>query len=208
MVATDGHRLALIETTNSAVAVNGEVRVLLPKKAMAETYSLLNSFQTEAIEFAKDESTLFFRIGSRLLACRQLSGTFPNYEAVLPRDLNRSLAVPAGELSRSIQRVSQFSDQRSNAVRLKIEDKQLWVSSSSGETGESEDLVDVLGGGDSGDPVVIGFNSKYLLDFLNVAGSGEVNFHFKGANAAGEFRPHASAEDQYKYRYVVMPLRV
>jgi DNA polymerase-3 subunit beta len=208
MVATDGHRLAHIEMTSSAVGVKDEIRVLLPKKALAEINSLLNSFESDTVEFAKDESTLFFRIGGRLLTCRQLSGAFPNYEAVLPRDLNRGLAVPGDELARAIQRVSQFSDQRSNAIRLKIEDKHLSISSSNAEMGESEDLMETANSGDSGDPVILGFNSQYLLEFLKVAGNGEVKFHFKGAGLAGEFRSNEPTDSEYRYRYVVMPLRV
>src|SRR5262249_57292178 len=91
MVATDGHRVAHIEHANTKLPVNGELRVLVPKKAMAELSTLLNSSDAQVVEFAKDESTLFFRIGGRLLTSRQLTGQFPNYEAVLPRDNNKSI---------------------------------------------------------------------------------------------------------------------
>ncbi|MGA3210032.1 MAG: DNA polymerase III subunit beta, partial [Terriglobales bacterium] len=85
MVATDGHRLAHIENTTEKLAVSGERRPLIPKKAMHELLGLLQNTEAEAIEFAEDESTLFFRIGNRLLTSRKLTGQFPNYEAVLPR---------------------------------------------------------------------------------------------------------------------------
>src|SRR5207253_7096597 len=79
MVATDGHRLAHIENTNAKFkGVSGELKTLVPKKAMAELNSLLQASDAEEIEFAKDESTLFFRIGGRLLTSRQLTGQFPN----------------------------------------------------------------------------------------------------------------------------------
>jgi len=73
MVATDGHRLAHIEKQGEAFEVSGENRTLIPKKAMSEVYSLLQNADIDFIEFAKDESTLFFRIGERLLTSRQLS---------------------------------------------------------------------------------------------------------------------------------------
>jgi DNA polymerase III subunit beta len=153
MVATDGHRLAHIETVKSKVAVTGEMRVLVPRKALAEINALLNSSAVDAIGFAKDASTLFFTIGTRLFTSRQLVGKFPNYEAVLPRDLNQSVEVPA-DLSQAVQRVSQFSDERSNAIRLRMEKNQLRVFSSSAEKGESEDSLETTYGGD---PLVIGF---------------------------------------------------
>src|SRR5208337_1282055 len=82
MVATDGHRLAHIEHSGAKFAgVSGEMKTLVPKKAMDELKSLLDSTEAEEIEFAKDESTLFFRVGPRLLTSRQLTGQFPNFEA-------------------------------------------------------------------------------------------------------------------------------
>ena len=96
MVATDGHRLAHIEKQGEQFEVSGENKTLIPKKAMSEIYSLLQNSDVEAIEFAKDDSTLFFRIGERLLTSRQLTGQFPNYEAVLPRETNKSVVVAWG----------------------------------------------------------------------------------------------------------------
>lgn len=205
MVATDGHRFTHIETANSIVGIDSELKVLVPKKALVELYSLLNSSEIEGFEFAKDDSTLFFHVGGRLLTCRQLAGNFPNYEAVLPRELNRSLRVRGDDFSRAIQRVSQFADERSGAIRLKMESNQLRITSSCAETGESEDTLETVL---AGEPFTIGFNSRYLLDFLKVAGSETVSFHFKTADSAGEFKTDEAGEGSYKYRYVVMPMRV
>ena len=113
MVATDGHRLAHIEHVTSKLPVSGEMKVLIPKKAMGELSSLLGSSDVEVVEFARDESTLFFRLGARILTSRQLTGQFPNYEAVLPRDNNKFVSVHCDELSSAIQRVAQFADERS-----------------------------------------------------------------------------------------------
>ena len=205
MVATDGHRLAHIEHNTSKIAVSGEMKILVPKKAMAELSTLLNSTDSPSVEFAKDESTLFFRIGGRLLTSRQLTGQFPNYEAVLPRDNNKSVAVHCDELSAAIQRVAQFADERSNAIRLRVEKNELKVSSSNTETGESEDSMETVF---SGDPMMIGFNSQYLLEFLKVVGTGDVRFEFKDSQSAGQLRPDEAPDSEYKYRYIVMPMRI
>src|SRR5882724_10645206 len=93
MVATDGHRLAHIEHNNSKLPVSGEMKILVPKKAMAELNTLLGAADAQIAEFGKDESTLFFRIGGRLLTSRQLTGQFPNYEAVLPRENNKFVTI-------------------------------------------------------------------------------------------------------------------
>ena len=205
MVATDGHRLAHIEHGGTKLPVNGELKVLVPKKAMAELSALLNSSDAQTVEFAKDESTLFFRIGGRLLTSRQLTGQFPNYEAVLPRENNKSVTVHCDELSAAIQRVAQFADERSNAIRMRVEKNELKVSSSNTETGESEDSIEVAY---TGDPMVIGFNSQYLLEFLKVVGTGDVRFEFKDAQTAGQLRPDEASDSEYRYRYIVMPMRI
>ena len=69
------------------------MKTLVPKKAMDELKTLLDSTDAETIDFAKDESTLFFRIGQRLLTSRQLTGQFPNFEAVLPKEITKLVSV-------------------------------------------------------------------------------------------------------------------
>jgi DNA polymerase-3 subunit beta len=206
MVATDGHRLAHIESgTPRFQGLSGELRILVPKKAMGELNSLLNDYDGEFVEFAKDESTLFFRLGDRLLTSRQLTGQFPNYEAVLPRDNNKTVAVPTEAISAAIQRVAQFADERSGAIRLKLDKGEIKVSSSSSDAGESEDSIETTYQGDS---LTIGFNSQYLLDFFRAAGSGEVRLEFKDPQSAGQLRPDEAQDSEFKYRYVVMPMRI
>lgn len=205
MVATDGHRLAHIEKQGEQFEVNGENRTLIPKKAMSEISSLLQTSEVNFVEFAKDEATLFFRIGERLLTSRQLTGQFPNYEAVLPRETGKAVVVHGDELNTAIQRVAQFADERSRAIRMKLETNELKISSSSTDAGESEDSIETAY---AGDPLAIGFNSEYLLDFLKATSGGDVRLEFKDPQSAGQMRPEDSGDDGFKYRYVVMPMRI
>jgi DNA polymerase-3 subunit beta len=205
MVATDGHRLAHIEKQGEQFDVAGENKTLVPKKAMSELYLLLQNSDVDFIDFAKDESTLFFRIGERLLTSRQLTGQFPNYEAVLPRDPGKGVTVRGTDLNTAIQRVAQFADERSRAIRLKLDKNEIKISSSSTEAGESEDSIETAY---TADPMTIGFNSEYLLDFLRASNGGEVRLEFKDAQSAGQMRPEDGADDGFRYRYVVMPMRI
>jgi DNA polymerase III subunit beta len=204
MVATDGHRLAHIERQGAKFEVSGEMKVLVPKKAMTELKTLLDATDAETVEFAKDESTLFFRVGGRLLTSRKLTGQFPNYEAVLPRENNKSVTVRCEDIAGAIQRVAQFADERSGAIRIRLDKNEIKVSSSSTETGESEDSIETSY---AADPMTIGFNSQYLLDFLKASSVGEVRFEFKDPQSAGQLRP-AENGDEFKYRYIVMPMRI
>src|SRR5499425_1368065 len=204
LVATDGHRLAHIERSGEKFeGVSGEMKTLVPKKCMDELKSLVDSTDVETIEFAKDESTLFFRIGPRLLTSRQLTGQFPNFEAVLPKDNNKSINLHGEDLAAAISRVAQFADERSRAVRLKLEKGELKLSASSTESGESEDSIETDYNGES---LTVGFNAQYITDFLKAVGSGDVRLELKDPQSAGQLRP-AESED-YKYRYIVMPMRI
>ncbi len=206
MVATDGHRLAFVEKPNEILeGISGEKRILVPRKALQELQLLLANTDVEKIEFADDENTLFFRIGHRTLSSRKLTGQFPNFEAVMPRDNTRFAVVRSSELSAAIQRVAQFADERSSAVRLRLEDNELKVSANSSESGESEDTIDTPY---SGEAIAVGFNSGYILDFLKALdNSGEVRLEFKDNQSAGQMRP-ADPDAEYRYRYVLMPMRI
>jgi len=206
MVATDGHRLSFVEKPGETLeGISGEKRILIPRKALQELASLLNNTDAETVEFADDEHTLFFRIGHRTLSSRKLTGQFPNYEAVMPRDNTKFAVIRSSELSAAIQRVAQFADERSGAIRLRLESNELKISAASTESGESEDTIDTPY---SGDPIVVGFNSSYILDFLKALGNeGEVRLEFKDSQSAGQMRPEAP-EAEYRSRYVLMPMRI
>jgi DNA polymerase-3 subunit beta len=206
MVATDGHRLAHVEKSGETLTnISGEKRTLIPRKALAELQSLLSSSDAEHIDFADDDHTLFFRVGHRTLTSRKLTGQFPNYEAVLPRDNNKFIVVRSEDLMASIQRVAQFADERSGAVKVRLEQNELRISSSSTDSGESEDTIETPY---NFDPIVVGFNSSYLIDFLKAVGSGgEVRLEFKDAQSAGQVRPE-DPDDEYRYRYIIMPMRI
>jgi DNA polymerase-3 subunit beta len=155
------------------------------------------------IEFTKDESHLFFQVGHRLLISRILTGQFPNYEAVLPRDNNKSVVLDRTELCDAVRRVSQLADQRSHAVKLAISQEGIEISASSPEYGEAKENIEKEY---KGDPIAIGFNSSYMLDFLAAAADGPVSIELKDEQSAGQMRP--LADESYRYRYVIMPMRI
>jgi len=204
MVATDGHRLALAETDHKLVGLNGEMRVLIPKKAMDEVEKLSAAAGSDAhLEFAKDESHLFFQAGHRLLISRILTGQFPNYEAVLPRENNKSVVLDRVEFSDAVRRVSQLADQRSHAVKLAVSTEGVEISASSPEYGEAKETIEK---DYKGDAIAIGFNSSYVLDFLSAAAQGPISIELKDEQSAGQMRP--LADENYRYRYVIMPMRI
>jgi DNA polymerase-3 subunit beta len=206
MIATDGHRMAMVENAIDLAGITTPFRALLPRKAMGEIVKLGQDAAADAmLKFSGDENHLFFQLGDRILLSRKLTGTFPDYERVLPKDHPHAVVLDREELRKSVERVSQFSDERSRAVRLRVAEGELHIHSSLSETGESEESLpaEYLE-----TPVEIGFNAGYLLDFLRATTEAQVAFHFKDAHSAGELRPSGEAAASYKYRYVVMPMRI
>ena len=206
MVATDGHRLAYVQ---AAAAESGRVdkqfRALVPKMAMAELIKLADDGAPEAkAAFAGDDNHLFFQVGQRLLITRKLTGNFPDYERVLPKDHAVIAQLQKDEIRSAIERVAQFADERSRAIRVQFTSGEVKVFSSSVEMGESEETVPSEY---QGPDMEIGFNAQYLLDFLRAIPQERVAFELKDQKSAGEMRPAGDAvADQY--RYVVMPMRI
>ena len=154
--------------------------------------------------FAGDDNHLFFQVGHRLLITRKLTGNFPDYERVLPKDHQHTATLERNEIRSAIERVAQFADERSRAIRVQFAAGEVRVFSSSVETGESEESVP---GEYHGPDLEIGFNAQYLLDFLRAISQDHVAFELKDQKSAGELRPAGdSVPDQY--RYVVMPMRI
>jgi DNA polymerase III subunit beta len=204
MVATDGHRLALAETDHKFEGLAREIRPLVPKKALAEVQRLASESGEDAeIDFALDESHLFFRAGERLLISRMLTGQFPNYEAVLPRENNKKIQIERGELNDAVRRVAQLADTRSHAVKLAVSPEGVEISASSPEYGEAKETLEKEY---KGDPLAIGFNAQYMMDFLGAAPEGPVSLELKDEQSAGQMRP--MADEPYRYRYVIMPMRI
>ena len=208
MVATDGHRLAHVESEpakDGYSGVSGELRVLVPKKAMTELSRLLGDVEEgAAIEFTKDDNHLFFQIGTRLLISRMLSGQFPNYEAVMPKGNDRTVALPSEALTAAVRRVSLFSDERSHAIRLQLNKDEVKISSTGADSGEGAE--DTLAASYAGEALEMGFNWQYLIDFLGAASAETITFEFKDGQSAAQMRPES--EDKLRYRYVVMPMRI
>ena len=206
MVATDGHRLAYVQAKPIAGGdLEKPFRVLVPKKAMAELVKLADDAAADGkAVFAGDDNHLFFQVGHRLLITRKLTGNFPDYERVLPKDHQHTATLDRNEIRAAIERVSQFADERSRAIRVQFVSGEVKVFSSSVETGESEESVP---GEYEGPDLEIGFNAQYLLDFLRSISQDKMAFELKDQKSAGELRPAGdNVPDQY--RYVVMPMRI
>ena len=123
----------------------------------------------------------------------------------MPRDNTKFAVVRSSELSAAIQRVAQFADERSGAIRMRLEGNELKISANSTESGESEDTIDTPY---SGDPIMVGFNSATSsTSSRRSATRAKCGSSSRTRSRAGQMRPE-DPDAEYKYRYVLMPMRI
>jgi DNA polymerase-3 subunit beta len=201
LVATDGHRLALVEVKHN-IDVAQDVGVILPKKTLLELGKLLAESDGEVV-FEGGENHLFFKLGDRMLISRMIDGQFPAYERVIPKGNDKHIEFDRERLTSAVRRVALLSNERSRAVKFEIDKGKVEVTSSSSEFGEAREQlpVDYAGGAMS-----ISFNAQYVLDFLNVVETDLVSLSLKDEVSQAVMKPIAA--EGYDYTYVIMPMRI
>jgi DNA polymerase-3 subunit beta len=202
MVATDGHRLAMARARLEKGAGDGKVEMILPRKVLME---LLRIGEGESeILFGQKENQAFFKVGRTILSANLLTGRFPEYEQVIPEGNDKLVKVESQPFGEVIRRVALLAGERSRAIKLAINKGVLEISSNNPEVGEASETVDVEY---NGPDFEVGFNSKYLLDFFQAYGPGDVILALKDEGTQGLLRP-VGLEAGRDYRYVVMPMRI
>jgi DNA polymerase-3 subunit beta len=202
LVATDGHRLALVTVPREAEGAE-ELKVILPKKTLMELSRLLGDAD-EAIRYEQGENHLFFHVGDRLLISRKIDGQFPAYERVIPKGNDKRIEFERDRVTNAIKRVALLSNERSRAVKLLIDGGKVEVTSSSPEFGEAKEQLNVEY---SGPAMQICFNAQYVLDFLSVVETDAVALELKDEVSQALMRP-VNPPAGHEYTYVIMPMRI
>jgi DNA polymerase-3 subunit beta len=215
LVATDGHRLAYVSRDIGVEAPGGELKAIVPRKALGEVSKLTAELGSEdEVIYGKTDNQAFFVVGRHRLTSNLLEGSFPRYENVMPKSSETAVVLPTEEFSQAVRRVSLLaSDRYGRAVRLGLGSGKLDLQSKT-ELGEAQETLAV---DYDGDEVAIGFNARYLIEFLAVAGSPVVRLELnparggddRGSDAGdkpGQFRPEP--EGDLDYRYIVMPMHL
>jgi DNA polymerase III subunit beta len=201
LVATDGHRLALVEVAHK-VGITEEIGVILPKKTLLELGKLLAEDDGDVL-FEAGENHLFFDVGGRMLISRMIDGQFPAYERVIPKNNDKDIDFERERLTSAVKRVALLSNERSRAVKFEISKGKVEVKSSSSEFGEASEEIAV---DYSGAPLAISFNAQYVLDFLSAVETDSVQLSLKDEVSQAVMRP-INAQG-YSYTYVIMPMRI
>ncbi len=213
MVSTDGHRLSLYLREVSVGTVHEDLQCLIGRKAMTELKRILEQFEGSddepaRLKFAVDERQIYFQTPRRLLVSHKLGGRFPEYNRVMPKEFNATLDLDKETFAPVLRRVSLFSERRSSAVRFDIENgemkMQAQVFGDDADMLHSEESISV---DYAGDPIRVGFNARYILEFMQICTGGAFRLHIGDPRSAA-LMEIPDTEPGTDYRYVLMPIRV
>jgi DNA polymerase-3 subunit beta len=200
MVATDGHRLSLIDREVAGFSMNGGA--IIPRKGMAELRKLLDQAGDGEVELTLDGALAWIKRGATEVSMRLVEGEFPDYRGVIPKQSRYQVAVGRDALLSAIKRAAIFSNERYHGVKLGLSSGTLTVSSASPEMGEASETIDVEFGGDE---FSIGFNASYVQQVLSVIPEGTDAV----LGLSDEVSPGVISTDaDSKFTYVVMPMRL
>jgi DNA polymerase-3 subunit beta len=207
LVATDGHRLALVQVPRKgdgkkAKTAGDDIRVILPRKTLNELQRLLSEGDDD-VRFEKGENHLFFEVGGRVLISRVIDGQFPAFERVIPKNTDKKIDFDRDRLTSAVRRVELMSNERSRAVKFQIDNGKVEITSSSPELGEAHEVIMVEY---DGAPMQICFNARYVLEFLGAVETDVVSLAFKDEMSQAVMTPVGA--EGYEYTYVIMPMRI
>ncbi len=206
LVATDGHRLALVSVArdgkDDTIKTGDEVKRILPKKTLLELGKLLTEGEGD-IQYEAGENHLFFEVGGRVLISRMIDGQFPAYERVIPKGNDKLIEFERERLTNAVKRVALLSNERSRAVKFEIEKGKVEVTSSSSEFGEAHEQLPVDYTAAAHDDLV---QRAIRPGFPQRGGDRHRLALPEGRDEPGG--PEPVGAEGYDYTYVIMPMRV
>jgi len=200
MVATDGHRLALINKENQNTSNSKNSGVIIPKKGLIEIKKMVENFDQE-ISILLDNVQIVVKNNETVLLVRLIDGKYPNYQQFIPQKTSKSIVVSRDVFLSSLKRVSLLANQKSKAVTLHLTSDKMDISSNNPELGDAKEEIEVKY---SGPELKIGFNAKYLTDVLTAVNENEILIELNDQLSPGLIKPN----NDKTYTCVVMPMRI
>lgn len=201
MVATNGHRLAMLKVLADGGS-RGQNDLIVPPKALNQVERLFDAEDT--IEVARSENHLGFRRDGTQVYTRLIEGPYPNYEQVIPKDNDKVALADKASLAQALRRVAVVASEQTHRVRLSFAPGALRLSVETPDLGEAHEEMEVQYDGEG---MEIGFNANYLLEVLRYVPGDEVKITFKAPERAATLEPQDSS-DGSEYLCLVMPLRL
>lgn len=198
-VATDGHRLALVDTDMPKDAANMP-SVIVPRRVIMELRKMLDDASEVLVEVSETKAR--FTFGEAVMTSKLIDGKFPDYERVIPQGNDKILDVDCKEFATAVDRVSSVSSEKSRAVKLEAEKNNLSIIASAPDAGSGQEDMEV--DYKSAEKIEIGFNSRYLLDVAGQITGKIIRF----VMSDGASPTLISDLEDAEVIYVLMPMRI
>jgi DNA polymerase-3 subunit beta len=198
-VATDAHKL--VKNTFRDISTETEANFILPRKSLQLLKNALQS--SEKVVLSTDNTHVFFEFGHMTAACRLIDARYPDYRAVIPVDNPNLLTLQKGDFQNSLRRIAIYANKSTNQVVLSISDGSLTISAQ--DLDFSNEAKEQLPCSYTGEPMVIAFNAKFLLEMLTVIDADEIKLELSTPNKAGILFP-ADAPPEEESLMLVMPV--
>ena len=204
MVATDGHRLSLIDRENQAIR-GIEKGIIIPKKGVLEIKKIMgDQDREEEIESYFDQTHGFFKMGKSLMVIRLIDGEFPEYDQVIPKGNDKKIVMQKERIYGCLRRVSTMASERVEGIKLSLKRNSIELNSYHQDFGDAKEEVEVSY---EGPPIEIGFNARYLMEALNVMDMDEVMMELKDEGSPGILKPLSTTEFSNQI-CIIMPMRI
>lgn len=203
--ATDGHRLAVVETPleNSEAAI-ADFSLTIPARALRELERMLAGCQeTDDLSLYVGDSQAIFELDGSRLTSRKLEGAYPTYQQLIPQSFERHVSLERKRLLSSLERVAVMADQKNNLVKFSLDSSagQLELSVDAQDLGSARESLPAEMTGASGE---IAFNVKYLMDGLRALPTNDIQMQLNQGNQPVIFTPLGGL----KMTYLVMPVQI
>ncbi|MBL7662459.1 DNA polymerase III subunit beta [bacterium] len=198
-VATDGHRLAVVDRPSQGMT-SPKKGVIVPRKGILELKKILEGNEG-ACQLGLDEGFLTVKSGNLTLGIRLIDGEFPDYRQVIPNEVKTTIKVAKEDFLAAVRRTSLVTTDKSKSLRVKLAQGQMSFTSQSSEFGEAEESIPVE---IDGEEISVAFSARYLMEMLTAMGKTES----VTAKLNGEWGPGVFATDSGEdYTCVIMPMR-
>ena len=202
-VASDAHKLVRYRRTDATAEF--ESSFILPKKPAGLLKNLLPKEEFDVkLEF--DDKNAFFTLSNYKLICRLVEGNYPSYNSVIPSNNPNKMIIDRLALYNTVKRVSVFSNQASNLIRLSINDNKLVVSAQ--DIDFSISAVERLKCEYEGDEIEIGFKSTFLLEILSNISASDVKVELSDPTRAGLMLPAENEDEDEDVLMLLMPMMI
>ena len=204
--ATDGHRLAVVQTVAHPDDVSGalpKLDVTVPAKALQEVIKMLDRGSSSTVAVKFDPGQIVFEWAEQRLTSRLLEAQYPNYRQLIPRQFAHNLTLDRKALLSGLERISVIADQHNNIVKMTImpESQSISLSVDAQDVGSGQETIAAQ---ITGEEMDVAFNVKYLIEGLKVINTTEIQIQLNTPTSPAILSPLGSL----KMTYLVMPVQV